>query len=97
MASKVQMPAVATTPWVACFLAEIVKSNALAMPKYDACETYAAVVVRTEEGTKMIFGLGGPQPRALRVELPIEVIFSTRPRATFGRVPQTISPRAEQK
>lgn len=61
MASKVQMPAVATTPWVACFLTENVKSTALGMAKYDACETYAAVVVRTEEGTKMIFGLGGPQ------------------------------------
>jgi hypothetical protein len=50
MASKGQMPAVATAPLGACFLTETVKSLALAMPESDACETYAAAVVRMEEG-----------------------------------------------
>jgi hypothetical protein len=51
MASKVEMPAVAT-PWGVCFLTETVKGPTLAMPKYDACETYAAVVVRRRRGRR---------------------------------------------
>jgi hypothetical protein len=50
MASKGQMPAVATAASGACFLTETVKSLALAMPESDARETYAAAVVRMEEG-----------------------------------------------
>lgn len=60
MASKVQIPAVATTPWAACFLAQSVKSPPT-MRKGYACETYAAGVVQMEEGAKMISSLGGPQ------------------------------------
>jgi hypothetical protein len=51
-----------------------------------------------EQGTKMIFGLGDLKPRAIRLEPPIEIIFTKEAALpTFGRVPQNISPRAEYK
>jgi phosphohistidine swiveling domain-containing protein len=60
MASKVQKPAVATTPQVTPFFAAAMKRR-LAIHTCDGCETRAAAVVKMEEGANMIYSLGGAQ------------------------------------